>query len=218
MLKLIRVATFVTAFSASLMAVAGGETMNQIHGEPAGVPLDFLAWLDRDKDWLRESLAKQGVRSGFTISNEILKASTVEALRAVNRIRSFAYLATPGLRPPYFDLSVSGPGGSLVRCVTLFPRSIAPSIRALDFDRESFPASEAVPEILKLCRVQPKKGADYYGLDRNAFRERFFDARGDLNIEFANRNTDSAFIAQAIDHGFFVLQQDYTGRLRLSAE
>ena len=46
----------------------------------------------------------------------------------------------------------------------------------------------------------------------------FFDAAGDLKIEFSNLNTDAAFIAQAIDHGFFVRQQELTGRLRLGSE
>ena len=192
--------------------------MNHKLSEPAAVPLDFLDWIDKDADWLRESLAGQGMRSGYVLSDAVLEASTVEALRSVNRIRSFAYFAAPGLRPPYFDLLVSEPGKGPVRCVTLFPRSIVPDIKALDFDRESFPAAEADPTILDFCRVKQQKGADFLGLDRDAFRERFFDAAGDLKIEFANRNSDAAFIAQAIDHGFFVLQQDLTGRLRLGAE
>lgn len=218
MLKHIKAAMFAAVLSAFLMPVAGGQMMSEKLSEPAAVPLDFLDWIDRDADWLRESLAGQGVQSGFTISDGVLEASTVEALRRVNRIRSFAYLAAPGLRPPYFDLSVSDSDGGLVRCATLFPRSIAPDIGPLDFDRESFPAAKADPAILDYCRVQPQRGADYLGFDRDTFRTRFFDAAGDLKIEFASRNSDAAFIAEAIDHGFFVRQQDLTGRLRLDAE
>lgn len=192
--------------------------MNQKLSEPATVPLDFLDWIKRDADWLRESLKGQGVSSGFRITDMVLEASTLEALRSTNRIRSFAYFAAPGLRPPYFDLSVSESGKDLIRCVTLFPRSIAPDIGAMDFDRESFPAFKADPAILDLCRVRTKKGTDYRGLARDEFRKRFFDAVGDLKIEFAHFNSNAAFIGQAIDHGFFVVQQDFTGRLRLGAE
>ncbi|MCA9467016.1 MAG: hypothetical protein KC563_05215 [Nitrospira sp.] len=218
MLKLIRVITLGAVFGALLVAVAEGTIMNKHLSEPALVPLDFLTWIERDADWLRESLKGQGVSSGFRITDMGLEASTVEALRIANRIRSFAYFAAPGLRPPYFDLSVSESGKDLIRCVTLFPRSIAPDIGAMDFDRKSFPVSKADPAILDLCRVQSEKGAKYRGLVRDQFRKKFFDAAGDLKIEFLDFNSNAAFIAQAIDHGFFVVQQDYTGRLRLGAE
>ncbi|MDH4371745.1 MAG: hypothetical protein OEV99_18185 [Nitrospira sp.] len=192
--------------------------MQQKLREPAAVPLNFLDWIKRGTDWLGENLIKQGVGSGFKISGPALEARTVEALRAVNRIRSFAFLAAPGLTPPYFDLSVNEPGHGQVRCVTLFPDSIAPGIGAMDFGKESFPASAANPETLKRCRVQSKKTAGSYGTDRDTFRKKFFDAAGDLKMDFENLNTDPAFIAQAIDHGFFVFQQDLTGRLRLDME
>jgi hypothetical protein len=102
--------------------------------------------------------------------------------------------------------------------VTLFPRSIAPQLGALDFDRESFPAAEGNPAILDMCRVDPAAAADYQQLDREAFRARYFDANGDLRGEFADLNADAAFIARAFDLGFFVVQEDYTGRLRLDRD
>ena len=213
-----KIAMFMAVFSIFIGLAAGGQNMNILLKQPASVPLDFLDWVDQDVEWLRKSLAELGVNSGFKFRDGVLEANEVGALRAANRIRSFAFLAAPaGLRPPYFDLWVSEPGESL-RCVTLFPQSIAPGIEARDFTRESFPASEANSSILDLCRVRQQKGADFHGLGRDAFRDKFFDAAGDLKIEFANRNSNAAFIAQAIDHGFFVLQQDFTGRLRLGAE
>ena len=216
--RLLGIAIVTALFSVLLLSVAGGQTIQQKLKEPAAVPLDFLDWIKRDVNWLRETLIKQGIESGFKISGPVLEVSTVQALRVANRIRSFAFLAAPGLTPPYFDLSVNEPDHGQVRCVTLFPDSIAPGIGAMDFGKESFPASAANPEILRQCRVQSKKTAIYYGIDRYAFREKFFDAAGDLKIGFQNLNRDPAFIAQAIDHGFFVFQQDYTGRLRLDAE
>jgi hypothetical protein len=113
---------------------------------------------------------------------------------------------------------VRGADGQPIRCVTLFPRSIAPQLGALDFGSEWFPAAEADPAILAMCRVDPAAGGEYAKLDRDAFRARYFDAYGDLRSELAELNTDSAFIARAIDLGFFVLQEDYTGRLRLEKD
>ena len=207
-----------TALGAVILGATEGEAMNQVLSEPAAVPLDFLAWIDRDAGWLRERLAAQDVRSGFAIEGGVLVATTVDALRVANRIRSFAFLAAPGLRPPYFDLRVEEAGRGLVRCVTLFPRSIVPELGPLDFERASFPAAGADPKILDLCRVSPASGVEYQRMARTAFRERYFDAAGDLKVEFATLNSDAAFVAQAIDHGFFVFQQDLTGRLRLGPE
>lgn len=201
-----------------LLAAAEKAPMNPKLSEPAAVPLDFLDWIDRDASWLRESLASQGVESGYTIREGVLEATTVEALRTANRIRAFAYLAAPGLRPPYFDLPVKEANGDVVRCVTLFPRSIAPEVGPMDFDCDSFPAAEADAAVLEACRVDPRKGAEYRGLDREAFRSRYFDAAGDLEIEYVELNSDPAFVAEALDHGFFVVQQDLTGRLRLGQE
>lgn len=208
----------ITILALFTLAATGNEPMSQKLSTPASVPLDFLDWIERDADWLRESLADLGVDSGYTVSGSTLEATTVEALRAANRIRSFAYLAAPGLRPPYFDLPVKEADGKVVRCVTLFPRSIAPGIDAMDFACEAFSAAEADPAILEMCRVGPKSGGEYQGLDREAFRSRYFDAAGDLEVELVDLNTDPAFIARAIDLGFFVHQQDLTGRLRLGQE
>ncbi|MBZ0090479.1 MAG: hypothetical protein K8H90_08890, partial [Thermoanaerobaculia bacterium] len=192
--------------------------MNQKLSHPASVPLDFLTWVGRDATWLRDRLAAQGVRSGYRLSERALEVTTVDALRSANRIRAFAFLGAPGLRPPYFDLRVKEADGALVRCLTLFPRSIAPGIEPMDFDREWFPAAAADPAILEMCRVEPQERAEFRGLDRSAFRERYFDANGDLKIEFSPLNTNAAFIAAAVDHGYLVVQQDVTGRLRLSPE
>jgi hypothetical protein len=217
MFQLIRTVTFSAVLGLVIVAATEGASMNQQLREPAAVPLDFLRWIERDASWLRESLAAQGVSTGYTISDGALVATTVEALRHANRIRSFAHLAAPGLRLPYLDLAVEGADEQRERCVTLFPRSIAPQIGPQDYARESFPAADADPTILAMCRVGAA-GAEYAKLDRDAFRARYFDARRDLKIEFAELNSDAAFIACAIDHGFFVLQQDLTGRLRLGAE
>lgn len=218
MIRRVRIVTFAVALSAFILTPVEGESMNQKLSGPAAVPLEFLNWVGKDARWLRDGLAQQGVSSGYAISNGVLEASTLASLRAANRIRRFAYLAAPGLKLPYFDLSVDQPGGGPVRCVTLFPRSIAPGIGPLDFDRKSFPPAGADPAILEMCRVEPKAASAYAALDRNAFRDRYFDAAGDLKIEFAESGSDPAFLAQAIDHGFFVIQQDYTGRPRLSRE
>jgi hypothetical protein len=219
MFKLVRTVTFAVALGVVISAAAAeGSAMDQKLSAPAAVPLDFLRWIKRDANWLRQSLAAQGAGSDWTTSDGVLEVTTVAALRRANRIRTFAHLAAPGLRPPYFDLPVRRADGQLVRCVTLFPRSVAPQIGPLDFDRDSFPAAEADPTILAMCRVEPAAEADYVKLDRDAFRARYFDGRGDLKIEFAELNTNAAFIARAIDHGFFVMQQDLTGRLRLSPE
>jgi len=218
MLRKDRIATFAVVLCALILTPAESESMDQKLGSPAAVSLEFLNWVKRDARWLRASLAELGVSSGYAISDGLLEASTVEALRAANRIRSFAYLAAPGIRPPYFELSLEQPGAGPVRCVTLFPRSIVPGIGPLDFARKSFSTAGADPTILGMCRVEPKAASAYAALDRNAFREKYFDAAGDLKFEFAENSSDPAFLAQAIDHGYFVIQQDYTGRPRLSRE
>jgi hypothetical protein len=88
----------------------------------------------------------------------------------------------------------------------------------MDFALESFPASAARPSILEMCKVSPQKGADFAGLDRATFMERYFDAGGHLRSDFSDLNSNTAFIAEAFDHGFFVLQGDLTGRLQLEQE
>ena len=215
--KFTRAVALAAVLGAFTVTPAGGQTVNEKLSQPAAVPLDFLSWLNKDQPWLRESLAGLGVKAGYTLSNSILEADTVGALRAANRIRGFAHLAAPGIRPPYFNLMLDE-NGARTRCVTLFPRSIVPNITAMDFDRPSFPVTGADKAILDFCRVKPQKGAEYQGLSRNAYRERYFDAAGDLKIEFDKLNTDAAFIAEAMDHGFFVGQGDVTGRLRLGVE
>jgi hypothetical protein len=218
MLRQLGTLTFAAGLGLLLAGAAGGSTMDHTLSEPAAISLDFLRWIERDPAWLRQQLESRGVSSGYAIDGGVLEATTVDALRRANRIRSFAYFAAPGLRPPYFDLPVRTAEGQVVRCVTLFPRSIAPQIGALDFDREWFSAAEAEPTILQRCRVDPATAAEYSKLHRDAFRARYFDALGDLKSEFAELNNDAAFIATAFDHGFFVTQQDLTGRLRLDRD
>jgi hypothetical protein len=216
MFKLLKAVTATVAVGLVHVAAAEGSTMQL--SVPAAIPLDFLRWIERDAAWLRQQLEAGGVGSGYTFRSGRLEATSVEALRRVNRIRGFAQLAAPGLRPPYLDLPVRTVEGQVVRCVTLFPRSIAPQIGPLDFDRGAFPAAEADPTLLQMCRVEPSEGTEFRKPDRDAFRERYFDAAGDLKIEFAALNNDTAFIATTLDHGFYVKQQDLTGRLRLGAE
>jgi hypothetical protein len=216
MLKLLRTVTVAVAVGVVHLAAAEGSTMKL--RTPAAVPLNFLNWIARDASWLCQQLEAGAIRSGCTIKDGVLEATTLAALRRANRIRSFAHLAAPGLRPPYIDLQVRTTAGQVMRCVTLFPRSIAPQIGPLDYDRDAFAAAEADATILQMCRVDPAAGVAYRKLERDDFRARYFDATGDLKVEFVALNHDSAFIATAIDHGFFVMQQDLTGRLRLGAE
>jgi hypothetical protein len=93
-----------------------------------------------------------------------------------------------------------------------------PSISAIDFSRESFPAAPTDPALLDQCRVDPARQKEYAALDREAFRERYFDANGNLRDGFSSLNSDTGFIATAFDHGFFVMQGDLTGLVQLDRE
>ena len=184
---------------------------------PAAVPLDFLSWIERDESWLTNELAKQGLDADVQMGKGTLEVNSEAALRAVNRIRSFAHIAADSLRPPFIDLMVAD-GSDTFRCVTIFAKSLVPDIGPLDFTKEVFTVTSADPALIDLCRVDPKISADYQGLDRDTFRDRYFDNAGHLRIEFVHLNNDANFVAEAIDHGFFVRQGDLTGRLRLESE
>lgn len=184
---------------------------------PVSVPLDFLARIDRDPAWLAEAMAGLDAGQGFAIDGTTLRADTPEALRAVNRIRAFASIAAKSLTVPYVDLMLATADGPQ-RCPTLFPEEIVPGITAMDFARTDLSAAKADPTLLSLCKVDPGRSAEYAGLDRDTFRERYFDAAGDLRAEFAALNTDAALVARAIDLGFLVTQSDLTGRLKLARE
>ncbi len=214
MLRCLKAIVATVALGAFLATAAGGQSMGTRLTPAEAVPLDFLDWVDRDADWLRGAMQSAGVRQGFTISDGRLEASQVDALKAANRIRSFAYLAAKGLRPPYFDLSVQVDSRT-ERCVTLFVRSVVPDIGPMDFATETFSASAADPRILDLCTVASTRGDDFVGLSRQAFRDKYFDSSGNLKVEFVALNTNPGFVAAAIDHGFFVTQGDVTGRLRI---
>lgn len=214
----VRQAISAAALGAVLGGFLAGQTMAEPLSHPATVPLDFLGWIERDAAWLTETLAGQDLASAVTLAPEGLLVSTSEALKAVNRIRAFAHLAAPGIRPPYFDLMLTDGKGQPVRCTTLFPESVAPGIGPLDFAEPALSAEGADPVALDLCRVDAEKAAPYADLGRDAFRERYFDMAGDLRTEFRALNTDPAFIAAAFDHGFFLRQGDVTGRLRLERE
>ncbi len=210
------------AVSAAAVAVLttflAGQSMAEPLTKPATVPLDFLTWIKRDAGWLTDVLAKQDLGAAVSVAPEGAVVTTSEALQAVNRIRAFAHLAAPGIRPPYFDLMVTQGGGAPFRCTTLFPKSVVPDIGPDDFAKADFPADAGDPVAVDLCRVNPEKGAPYAGLSRDAFRDRYFDAAGDLRTDFKDLNADAAFIAAAFDYGFFVRQGDVTGRLRLDRE
>lgn len=212
---------FATLLALAAMSEGNAQKMGAKLERAAAVPLDFLAWINRDADWLTGALARAGVTSGVSMSmpQAFAEAETVEALKALNRIRAFAYLAGPGLRPPYFDIMLVDANGRSLRCLTQFPASVVPGAGPMDFDKETFPAADADPQIVDLCRVPVTKNVEEYErLDRVTFRNRYFDVAGHLKIEFANLNTAPRFIAAAIDHGFFISQGDYTGRLQLAAQ
>lgn len=206
------------AAGAALGMFLAGQTMAEPLGRPATVPLDFLGWIKRDTAWLTGILAGQDLANAVTLAPEGLLVSTSEALKAVNRIRAFAHLAAPGIRPPYFDLMLTDAKGQPIRCTTLFPQSVVPAVGPLDFAEPALSAEGADPVALDLCRVDAAKAAPYADLGRDAFRERYFDMAGDLRTEFRALNTDPAFIAAAFDHGFFLRQGDVTGRLKLERE
>jgi hypothetical protein len=194
---------------------ARSQGMDTMLPAPAEAPLDFLAWIDRDESWLRDALGSLGVTGGYALGGGVAEARTVEALKALNRIRSFAHLAAPGLRPPFLDLTVAPPGGPPVRCATLFPRSVAPAVGPLDFAAPAASAEGGDADALARCRVDAGKGAAWAGLDRAALADRYFDDAGDLRVEFMDLNADPAFIAALFDRGYFVTQGDLTGRLRI---
>ncbi|WP_146770187.1 hypothetical protein [Mesorhizobium hawassense] len=201
---------------AALAMLAGSAVfaplMSQPLKEPQAVPLDFLAWIDKDPGWLRQQLAALGVVNAPKIQNTMLETTDLATLKAANRIRAFAYLAAKGQRPPFYDLALGGPSGP-VRCITQFPLAIVPGLGPLDFARPSFPAAAADPAILKACTVQEAKNAPYAGMDRASFREQYFDLHGLLKKEHQTMNADPAFMAKAIDLGFFLNTEDFSGVL-----
>ncbi len=194
-------------------AGAAAQSMSRQLKEPVAVPLDFLTWIDRDAAWLQQQMTTLGAAGHVRIGGGTLETNDLDTLKAANRIRAFAYLAAKGLRPPYFDLPVTGADGTS-RCVTQFPRSIAPDIGPMDFAKKSFPAAAADQAQLKSCTVAGK-GGEYAGLDRTAFRDRYFNASGTLKPEFRDLGEDAAFRAKAIDEGFFLTTEDYSGQLQL---
>lgn len=206
----------VAVLVAALSTAAMGQGIAERLDPPAAVPLEFLGWLGEDDSWLTKTLADQQAASGVEIAGGVATVADEASLRMLNRIRSFAHLSQPGLRLPYLDFNVTDGSGNTFRCVTLFARSVVPDIGPMDFSKPSLSAQGADPAILDMCRVDAK--AEAFEPDRAAFRERYFDAAGDLRSEFRELNTNAAFIAAAIDHGFFVRQGDVTGRLRIDAE
>jgi hypothetical protein len=193
---------------------AWAQSMNPQLKEPQAVPLDFLAWIDKDTSWLEGQIAALGGSGKPTIQGGILETTDLGTLKAANRIRAFAHLAARGIRPPYFDLTLLT-DGEPKRCVTEFPYSVVPSLGPMDFAMKSFPASGADPAILKSCIVTDARKAEYAAMGRDAFRDRYFDARGVLKSEFRALNDDPAFKAKAIDEGFFLSVEGLTGLLRL---
>lgn len=183
---------------------------------PVKITLDFLKFFKKDTGWLREKLIAHGFATGkYRIEESYLESSEVEVISYVNRIRTFAYLNAVTTQLPYFNLQLKGQNGGLVRCVTLFPRSIVPQLKAMDFQQAEFSSEDADATILDQCRVVEQPDVVFKGFTRTAFKEKFFDKYGDLKIDFVKLNRNPAFIATAIDLGFFVVNQDYTGRLRI---
>lgn len=213
MLRWMKTTLLAMALSVLLVPPGGAQTLDD--AKPAAVPLDFLGWVGQSDDWLRSELAAQGLTSGYQMVDGRLESEDVRVLRAVNRIRTFAHLSTHALRPPYFDLTLKGPDGSLSRCVTVFPRSIVPAISAGDFKTANFSAADAEPTILEMCRVEGARLAEFAGMERRVLRERFFESNGDLKTEFVQLNNNPALVAAMIDQGYFVYQGDVTGRVRV---
>jgi hypothetical protein len=205
-----------TAALVGLMMIATGvsaqSTTPQMK-EPQAVPVDFLKWIDRDADWLQTQITALGGTGKLAVKDGLLETTDLTTLKAANRIRTFAYLAAKGLRPPYFDLTIEA-GDRARRCITQFPRSIAPGISPMDFARKSFPAEAADPAELKSCTVSGSD-ADFARVDRSTFRDRYFDASGTLKPEFRNLSDNAALKAKAIDEGFFLTTEDYSGLLQL---
>lgn len=203
---------------ALLALLAATTTRAQDMGErlsPAvSVPLDFLDWTGRDAGWLSGQMADGAAGLVMDPSGAMAQVGTLDALRQVNRIRAFAHLAQPGLRPPFFDLRLDGDR----RCITQFAPSIVPGIGPDDFAKPQLSAEGADPDLLEQCLVQPKAEAEWSGLDRNALRDRYFDKGGVLKPEFAELAGNPAFLAAAIDAGFLIAQEDYSGLPRLGSE
>lgn len=208
----------VTLVAAAMAVFLVQPGVTQALDEPrsAAVPLDFLKWIDRDEAWLRSELSAMSATAGYEIVDGRLESEDAGVLRAVNRIRAFAHLAAKGVRPPYFDLMLTAADGSRLRCATLFPKSIVPTIDAADFKAADFSAADAEPTILDMCRVDEAKLAEFAAMDRRALRERFFDGNGDLKTEFVDLNNNPALVAALLDEGFFVYQGDVTGRIRVA--
>ena len=206
---------------AGLTMLAAGSVYGQSMGTqlkvPQEVPLDFLVWIDKDAGWLRDQLVSLGVATPPTFRGQRLETSDLDALKAVNRIRAFAFLAAKGLWPPYFDLTLDTPTGPL-RCLTEFPRSVVPGLGPMDFDKPSFPVSAANPEILKTCTVPQAQNAPYDTEDRDTFREKYFDGYGVLKNDFQTLDGDVGFMARAVDLGFFLGVEDYSGVLRVDLQ
>lgn len=212
--------TMLTAISlgvwlaASIVRAEGGAMFER----PVWVPADFLYISQHDESWLLAAAEKLGVRNEIEIGKGMIGAKSLAALKALNRIRAFTNLQLAGRRAPYLDLTLKSKDGSFYRCVTPFPRSIVPGITASDFGTEWFPDDQADPAILRQCRVTPEKGAEFTGLDRDTFRSRYFGEGGHLNPDYAELNTNPAFVAEAFDHGFLIWLGDLTGRLQIDAE
>ena len=206
--------TAVLVMATLAVGAAWAQSMNPQLKEPQAVPLDFLAWIDKDTNWLERQIAALGGSGKPTIKGSILETTDLGTLKAANRIRAFAHLAAKGIRPPYFDLMLST-DGEVKRCVTEFPQSVVPSIGPMDFATKSFPSSGADPAILKSCIVANARKAEYSDMSRDAFRNRYFDAHGVLKPEFRALIDEPAFKAKAIDEGFFLSTEDYSGLPRL---
>ena len=205
------------ALAGLAMLAAGSvsaQSMSSPLKEPQAVPLDFLAWINMDVGWLQRQLTGMGTMGQPTIRDDTLETNDLTTLKAANRIRAFAFLAAKGLRPPYYDLTLGTASGPL-RCITQFPYSVVPRLGPMDFSVSSFPVAAADSAIVKACTVTPTKGAPYAGLDRDAFRAQYFDAYGVLKSAFAEMSSDPGFMARAVDLGFFLGTEDYSGLLRV---
>jgi hypothetical protein len=206
-----------TMVLAVVSTITVGQEMAPRLDRPAAVPLDFLSWIDRDESWLMTELADAGFDADVEIGKGVVEVSSVAALRSVNRMRTFAFLAAESLRPPFFDLIVTD-GSQTVRCTTVFPKEVVPGIGPMDFGKQRFEVASIDPDFVDPCRVDPKATGDYQGLDRNTFRERYFDRSGNLRAEFRGLNSNPNFIAEAIEHGFLVRSGALAGLLRLEEE
>lgn len=202
-----------------LMAVSAPWAVGQaMFKQPIWVPADFLQFGGHNEAWLSEAAGKLGVTNGIVMGKGMVGAQNIKALQVLNRIRTFASLDAESLRPPYFDLMMKAADGEVYRCITKFPKSIVPSISSSDFATPFFSDTDADKDLASRCKVIAKKDAEYSGLDRDVYRERYFGPGGHLRDEFIVLNTIPAFIAEAFDLGFYVLQGDLTGRLVIDNE